>query len=226
MPLTTRCFFPTFPDVGGCFFPKALKGDTCPESFEIKRMSFTGGIMKTHCKMTSSCFLQVSLNILTFEKTSIVMSDIVLFLPWNTFKVKATWRRHLFDFMLCSNVVGKAGPQNPSVMILYIHNNNIKYPMFWNVCQNDITTYNHIKPTIFSHGNAVPDAQCTAELCGDGSPNLDGLEARDNQQQIPTRLTTFFVGNPELNLYLPRFLSCVTGCLMQDIFRRSVCFLC
>ena len=78
-----------FPDVGGCFFPKALKGDTCPESFEIKRMSFTGGIMKTHCKMTSSCFLQVSLNILTFEKTSIVMSDIVLFLPWNTFKVKA-----------------------------------------------------------------------------------------------------------------------------------------
>ena len=84
MPLTTRCFFR---DVGGCFFPKALEGDKFLESFEMKRMSFTGD---TQWKLTARWQQVVfaSLNMLTFAETSIVMSDIVV-LPWNTFKVKS-----------------------------------------------------------------------------------------------------------------------------------------
>ena len=112
----------------------------------------------------------------------------------------------------CSNVVGKAGPQYPSVMIIYIYNNNITYPMFWNVCQNDILTYNHIQNQLFSHGNSSPDAQCTAELCGDGSPNLDGLEARDNQQQLPPGFPYIFRRESQTKpLFATIFIQCYWG---------------
>lgn len=77
MPLTKPVAF--FPVLGGCFFPKAQKGDKFPESFEMKRMSFLGGDMQWKLTARWQQVVFASLNILTFEETSTVMSDIVFF---------------------------------------------------------------------------------------------------------------------------------------------------
>ena len=55
---------------------------------------------------------------------------------------------HFFCFWCC-----RKGRPSVSLSNDYIYNNNITYPMFWNVCHNDILTYNHMD---VSENNGTP----------------------------------------------------------------------
>lgn len=105
----------------------------------------------------------------------------------------------------------RKGRHSVSLSNNYIYNNNITYPMFWNVCHNDTITYNHTKPTIFPRKCCKPMPSALPSCVVMGRQTSMVWKLGVSQQQLPPGVTTFFVGNPELTFICHDFYPVLLG---------------